>query len=65
MTLKTTEDFADHFKTARFRWESFKLSVPEFFWRFHPRRNRWCSYCGEFIGNSRQEARKHDCGGRR
>lgn len=62
MTLKTPEDFISRFNTANFRWERFKLSVSEFFWRFHPRRNRWCSDCGSFIGNTRYEADEHVCG---
>lgn len=44
------------------RWEYFKISMSEFFWRFHPRRNRWCKHCGEFTGNSRQESSHHVCG---
>ncbi len=43
------------------RWENFKMSISEFFWRFHPRRNRWCKKCGEFVGNSRREAKAHRC----
>ena len=62
MTLKTTKDFEAMFNTPRFRWEQFKLAVSEFFWRFHPRRNRWCKDCDSFIGNSRAEADRHICG---
>lgn len=43
------------------RWESFKLSVGCFFWRFHPRRNRWCSKCGQYSGCSYAAEKQHRC----
>ena len=33
----------------------------EFSARFRPTRNRWCKRCGDFMGNSKDEARKHRC----
>ena len=42
-------------------WAGVKLEISEFFWRFHPRRNRFCRKCGDFIGNSSREARSHEC----
>lgn len=43
------------------RYEIFKMKVSEFFWRLHPRRNRWCKKCGDFVGNSGRELRAHRC----
>ena len=43
------------------RWEEFKLTVSEFFWQFHPSRNRWCSGCRYFVGNSHREIMSHRC----
>jgi len=43
------------------KWLYKWLCITEFFWRFHPRRNRWCKKCGDFIGNSKAEERQHDC----
>lgn len=44
-----------------FFWEKMKLTVSEFFWQFHPRRNRLCKFCGDFIGNSSKEENTHRC----
>lgn len=43
------------------RWEILKMRISGFVWRFHPRRNRWCGKCGEFVGNSRRSAKGHVC----
>lgn len=44
------------------RWEDLKLNISEFFWSFHPRRNRWCEKCHLGMGNSANEAKNHRCG---
>lgn len=46
----------------RMRWEGFKLWLSfTLIWSWHPRRNRWCDRCGDFIGNSKADAKAHIC----
>lgn len=47
-------------KHTRLRWR-IQMAITEFIWGFHPRRNRWCDKCGDFIGNSKKETEKHEC----
>ena len=47
-------------KRTRLRWR-IQMAITEFLWSFHPRRNRWCKKCGEFMGNSKPEERSHRC----
>lgn len=57
---KLKELLEDIPKRTRLYWR-IQMSITEFIWRFHPRRNRWCKQCGLIMGNSKAEAKKHIC----